>query len=473
MRALLISAAVFCLSASAQFQAGPPRKYDPDWVTLMRHPLPAWFDEAKLGIFVHWGLYSVPAYAPPTGELGKVDFSKWFTNNPYAEWYANTMKIAGSPTAQHHQQKYGPNFGYLDFIPQFNQAVAKWNPDQMAAAFHDAGARYVVLTTKHHDGFLLWPSKVRNPHRRQDQQGATRDITGELTKAVREKGMKMGLYYSGGLDWSFVPEPIVTMSDLMKRVPQSDEYAAYADAHWRELIDRYQPSVLWDDISYPKLGETARIFAEYYNRVPDGVINNRFNVPHFDFTTPEYSKYERIVEKKWESCRGLGFSFGYNQVEGPEHVIPAPELIRLLVDIVSKNGNLLLNVGPRADGSLPEIQLDRLRALGAWLRQNGEAIYATKPWIRPSAKTTDGIGVRFTQKGGSVFAILLDQPKGREAAIEGLFLPAGAKVTLLGGGDIPWKQDGHAARLILPASLPGSSAFAFRITPKPSLLVSE
>ena len=473
MRALLITTAALCLSASAQFQAGPPQKYDPEWVTLMRHPVPAWFDEAKLGIFVHWGLYSVPAYAPPTGELGKVDFSKWFTYNPYAEWYANTMKIAGSPTARHHQQNYGPNFGYLDFIPQFNQAVAKWNPDQMAAAFHDAGARYVVLTTKHHDGFLLWPSRVRNPQRRADQQGATRDITGELTKAVREKGMKMGLYYSGGLDWSFVPEPIVTMGDLMQRVPQSAEYAAYADAHWRELIGRYQPSVLWNDISYPRLGETARIFAEYYNRVPDGVVNNRFNVPHSDFTTPEYSKYERIVEKKWESCRGLGFSFGYNQVEGPEHVIPAPGLIRLLVDIVSKNGNLLLNVGPRPDGSIPEIQLDRLRALGAWLRQNGEAIYASKPWIRPSAKTTDGIGVRFTQKGGSVYAILLDQPKGRETAIEGLFLPAGAKVTLLGGGDIPWKQDGHAARLTLPASLPGSSAFAFRITPKPSLLVSE
>lgn len=473
MRRFLLLAAALCLPALAQFDFGPPRRYDPDWFVLMRHPVPAWFDEAKLGIFVHWGLYSVPAFAPPTGELGKVEPGKWFTFNPYAEWYANSLKIAGSPTALHHQKKYGAGFDYLDFIPQFNQAVAKWDPAQMAAAFRDAGARYVVLTTKHHDGFLLWPSKVPNPHRAPGQQGASRDITGELTKAVRDQGMKMGLYYSGGLDWSFVPEPIVTMGDLFKRVPQSAEYAAYADAHWRELIDRYQPSVLWDDISYPKAGETARIFAEYYNRVPDGVINNRFNVPHSDFTTPEYSRYDRIVDKKWESCRGLGFSFGYNQEEGPAQVIPAPELVRLLVDIVSKNGNLLLNVGPRPDGSIPEIQLERLRSLGAWLRQNGEAIYATKPWIRSSAKTSDGLGVRFTRKGDSVYAILMDRPKGSETTIQGLVLPPGAKVSLLGGGDISWKQDGTSARLALPASLPGDHAFAFRITPRPALLVQD
>jgi alpha-L-fucosidase len=473
MNRFLIPALCLSLAAQAQFPQGPPRKYDADWVTLARHPLPAWFADAKLGIFVHWGLYSVPAYAPPTGELGKVDFSKWFTNNPYAEWYANSMKIAGSPTAQHHRQKYGDQFGYLDFIPQFNQAVEKWDPAAMAAAFEEAGARYVVLTTKHHDGFTLWPSTVRNPHRDAGQQGSRRDITGELTRAVRARNMKMGLYYSGGLDWSFVAEPIVTMADLHRRIPQTAEYAAYADAQWRELIDRYQPSVLWDDIGYPKAGQTAQIFAEYYNRVPDGVINNRFQVPHIDFTTPEYSKYEKIVEKKWESCRGLGFSFGYNRVEGPEHVLSADALIGLLVDIVSKNGNLLLNVGPRADGSIPEIQLDRLRALGAWLRRNGEAIYATRPWIRPAAKTLSGTQVRFTQKGDSVYAILLDRPQGSEAAIDGLVLPEGAKVSLLGGGEIAWSQSGQLARLALPAALPGESAFAFRITPKPSLLVRE
>lgn len=465
--------ATLCLPAAAQFDFGPPKKYEADWTSLMRHRVPEWFEDAKLGIFVHWGLYSVPAWAPPSGEPGKVDPARWFTLNPYAEWYSNSMRIAGSPTAGHHAKTYGAAFGYFDFVPRFNEAVARWDPAPMAAAFRDAGARYVVLTTKHHDGFLLWPSKVRSPHLPPDRQAAARDIVGDLTSAVRAQGLKMGLYYSGGLDWSFVSEPIRTMGDLFQRVPQTEEYASYADAHWRELIDRYQPSVLWDDISYPKAGQTARIFAEYYNRVPDGVINNRFNVPHSDFTTPEYSRYDRIVEKKWESCRGLGFSFGFNQVEGPEHVLPAGELIRLLVDIVSKNGNLLLNVGPRPDGTIPEIQLDRLRALGAWLRQNGEAIYSTRPWIRPAAKTTDGIGVRFTRKGDTVYAILMDRPKGGDVAIEGLFLRDGAKVTLVGGGEIGWKQEPRAARLTLPAALPGDHAFALRITPRPALLVQE
>jgi len=129
-----------------------------------------------------------------------------------------------------------------------------------------------------------------------------------------------------------------------------------------------------------------------------------------DYTTPEYSKYDKITPKKWEACRGLGFSFGYNRAEGPEQVIAPDKLVALLVDIVSKNGNLLLDVGPEADGTIPPVQLSRLQALGSWLQQNGEAIYGTTPWARASGATADGTDIRFTRKGAVLYAILLGQP---------------------------------------------------------------
>ncbi|MBI3469839.1 MAG: alpha-L-fucosidase [Candidatus Solibacter usitatus] len=173
------------LTAAAQ-------NYEPTWESLRHHKVPEWFEDAKLGIFIHWGLYSVPAWATPSGELGKVAPDQWFKNNPYAEWYLNTLKIPDSPTRKHHTATYGESFQYLDFVPIFNREIQKWNPDAWAKLFQEASARYVVLTTKHHDGFTLWPSQVRNPHRRPDQQHASRDLVGELTKAVRAQNLKMG-----------------------------------------------------------------------------------------------------------------------------------------------------------------------------------------------------------------------------------------------------------------------------------------
>ncbi len=303
--------AFFALNAMSQIRDTPPAKYDPNWTSLERHPIPKWFEDAKLGIFIHWGLYSVPGWAPTLqGSPEELDWAqfgdltRWFKNNPYAEWYMNTMEIEDSPTYKHHLETYGANFGYLDFIPIFNREVRRWDPNQWAELFKEVGARYVVLTSKHHDGFTLWPSAVHNPHRRSDQQGSQRDIVGELTEAVRGQGLKMGLYYSGGLDWSFVGEPIRNSKDLLGHVPQSVEYARYVDAQWRELIERYKPSDLWNDISYPKDGDVIHLFADYYNQVPDGAVDDRFNVPHADYTTPEVTRYHKIVEKKWESCHG-------------------------------------------------------------------------------------------------------------------------------------------------------------------------
>jgi len=444
------------------------RKYEPNWDSIKQHRVPEWYEDAKLGIFIHWGLYSVPGWAPPTGELGKVDWSQWFKNNPYSEWYLNTLRIKDSPTWNYHVKTYGENFSYLDFVTIFNREVKKWNPNDWSKLFQEVGARYVVLTTKHHDGFTLWPSRVRNPHRKEDQQGTQRDLVGELTESVRARGMKMGLYYSGGLDWSFYEPPITRVEEVQSTVQQSDEFVTYVDAHWRELIDRYQPDILWNDISYPKKGDAKGIFAEYYNRFPDGVINNRWGVDFADITTPEYATYDEPTPKKWESCRGIGFSFGYNRAEGPEHMLSVDKLVDMFVDIVSKNGNLLLDVGPQADGTISQIQVERLQGLGQWLRVNGEAIFGTRPWVRAAGKTTNGTNIRFTQKGQSIYAILLEKPSGSSLTIPELLADEKTSIQLVGiEGNLKWSQDKKDLTISLPAVLPSSQAYSLKITPKP------
>jgi len=347
-------------------------RYLPTWDSVSRHQVPAWFHDAKLGIFIHWGLYSVPAWAPTTGELGKVvaeeGWEAWFSRNPYAEWYYNSIRIPGGVSQVYHTETYGEGASYDDFVPMFNEAVEHWDPAEWAALFRQVGARYVVLTTKHHDGFLLWPSDHPNPYK--DGYHAARDLVGQLTEAVRAEDVRMGLYYSGGVDWTFNGTVVKDIADLKKAVPQQPEYVAYADAHWNELIERYAPAILWNDIAYPTASDLPKLFADYYNAVPDGLVNNRFTQSfdfdpeaggltggkHFDFTTPEYASYDKITEPKWEATRGIGFSFGYNRNESIDVYLSVEELVRSFVDVVSKNGNLLLNVGPMADGTIPALQ---------------------------------------------------------------------------------------------------------------------
>ena len=467
-REFCVSLGGLAAAASGGAQMPEPGKFYPDWRSLENHKLPEWYNDAKLGIFIHWGLYSVPAWAPTSGELGKVPMNRWFYENAYAEWYLNSLRLKDTPTYEHHAATYGADFDYYRFAETFNRDVRKWHPEAWTSLFRKAHAQYVVLTTKHHDGFTLWPSKVPNPKRPGEKLCASRDLVGDLTNAVRAAGIKMGLYYSGGLDWTFTTKPIAQMADLFTTAPQSQEYAQYAEAHWRELIERYQPSVMWNDIGYPRLGHVQDVFATYYNSVREGVINNRFSVPWADFTTPEYAKYNQITEKKWESCRGLGFSFGYNQAEGPEQVIASDKLIELLTDIVSKNGNLLLNVGPKSDGSISEIQTDRLNALGEWLDVNGEGIVATRPWVRPSASSPESGEIRFTKKGDTVYAFLFQRPKGGEMKIPHVIASEGMQVRVVGTGEsLRFQQRGVDLLVQAPSRLPGQYAVALKMTPSP------
>ena len=455
----------FLVSPCLQGQAQAPSHYEASLESLNKHPLPQWYGDAKLGIFIHWGLYSVPGWAPlihPEHDFTSPDY---ITHNPYAEWYLNSMRLDGAPTQAYHREHYGADYDYYNFAPVFDREIQKWNPDVWAKIFHDAGAKYVVLTTKHHDGFTLWPSSTPNPKLPADRQHASRDIVGELTTAVRDQGLRMGLYYSGGYDWTFVPGPIRIPADYEAVKPQSEAYGKYADAHVRELIQRYHPAVLWNDIDYPKSGHPLEIMAEYYNAVPDGVIDDRFGVKHSDFTSPEYQTLDKISLTKWEECRGLGRSFGYNRAEGEAETIAPADLIHLLVDIVSKNGNLLLDVGPEADGTIPDVQMDRLRVLGAWLQRNGEAIYGTHPWKRAVGETADGISVRFTEKGSTVYATLLSQPKTTTVTFKSLSPKAGSQINLLGeSGSLVWSQQGDDITVKLPSTLPGRYAYVLKIT---------
>ena len=333
----------------------------------------------------------------------------------------------------------------------------------MAKMFYDVGAKYVVLTTKHHDGFTLWPSSTANPKLPSDRQHATRDLVGELTASVNKQGLRMGLYYSGGYDWTFVPGPIRVAADYQAVKPQTDAYGKYADAHMRELIQRYHPAVLWNDIDYPKSGHPLDIMAEYYNAVPDGVIDDRFGVKHSDFQSPEYETLDKISPTKWEECRGLGRSFGYNRAEGEGETIAPADLIYLLVDIVSKNGNLLLDVGPEANGTIPPVQLTRLQALGAWLHQNGEAIYGTHPWERATGETSEGLHLRFTQKDSAVYATILGQPKSATITIKSFTPKPGTQIFLLGEPKpLVRSQESDAVRITLPATLPGKYAYVLK-----------
>lgn len=481
-----------------------PKKRSKKKAGLPGHRVPAWFEDAKLGIFIHWGLYSVPAFAP-TLEPGQAmpDLLRAAPRElgarlPYAEWYANALRIPGSPTARHHAATYG-DAPYEDFRVPFEAGLADWDPDAWAERFAATGAGYVVLVTKHHDGYLLWPSEVRNDRR--PGWHSPRDLVGELADAVRARGLRFGVYYSTGLDWTWDDTPIREPLDMFAAVPRDPAYAAYVDAHLRELVERYRPSVVWSDIASPP-GFDLRSFAvDYLARVPDGTLNDRWQHPPplvdrpraravlnaavgallprlpagpiepgfhplADFRTPEYSSPGHARTEKWESTRGMGAAFGFNRNEPDDRLIAPDALVRDLVDVVAKNGNLLLNVGPDGTGALQPREVERLRALGTWMDASGEALVGTRPWIRAEGRTREGIDVRFTQAGGAVHAVLLDvPPTGSDVTIEGLGLLDGRAVELLGHGEVAAERRGDDLVVRWPdAEVPGPAP-ALRIGP--------
>ena len=433
---------------------------------MIERPLPTWYDDAKFGIFVHWTAAAIPAFAPMN--VGH-DWFRSMGTSPYVEWYQNSLSIEGSPVHRFHHERYGDQ-PYDVFVEQFLDGIPHVDFDAWAELFEQAGAQYVVLVTKHHDGVALWPSAHRNPFKARWQ--SERDVVGDLAIAVRRRGMRFGTYYSGGLDWTFGGLPMHDFVGMMKAIPQSPEYLAYANAHWRELVERYEPCVMWNDIGYPQAADLEGLFAEYFERVPDGVVNNRWDFMrqtsgdiHTDFITPEYSTDADPSGRKWESTRGLGSSFGYNREEDDSTYLSVDELVRMVVDVAAHGGNVLLNIGPCGDGTIPLVQAERVLGLGWWLRTNGEAIYGTRPWQVADATTPDGLDVRYTCRGRDVYATVLGTPESTVLLPE-VTAGDGATVELLGqSGSLEWRPtpDGNGIVVELPLRPPTGPAVTFKV----------
>ena len=481
-------------------------RYEPTASSLNTHPLPAWFDDAKFGIFIHWGLFSIPGFAPNGSfeHVLRTDYDRAMLVHPYAEDYWNAIKDPSTPSAAFHRAHYG-SMPYQGFKPLFEQRLRRWDPEAWARIFDEAGARYVVLVAKYHDGFCLWPTGVPNIH--EQEWFSTRDLVGELASAVRARGLRFGVYYSGGVDWTFRPRISRTLGDYGFSTPGGD-YPAYADRQVRELIARYDPDILWNDISWPTNGESLfRLFADYYSTEPHGVVNDRWSeatiaglvmrlkparvlfdalmkqafiakpdlldeigqqqVPHSDFVTPEYTQFKEIHPKKWEMTRGIGHSFGYNRNERDEDYASSESLLTSFIDAVAKNGNLLLNVGPRGDDmQVPPEQLTRLAAIGRWLRTNGRAIYGTRPWTRADTTTASNEPVRFTRRGDRLFAIVIGRPTGSAITLKNVAL-AGDGRLLVDGSSVGITVGAGSTVLTFAHPLDGAFAPAIEIGPLP------
>ncbi|HTO21070.1 MAG TPA: alpha-L-fucosidase [Spirochaetia bacterium] len=481
------------------------------WESLAERPVPPWYSDAKLGILLCWGPFSVPAWAPPVGDPVRLAADQgWdylFSHDPRAEWYANGIEIAGSPTQRHHRSAWGRMTRYDSFIRTFRQGLRDWDPAALVATLLDSGARYVVATAKHHDGFTSWPARRRNPRRRGWQ--STHDIVGSLAEATRAAGLRFGVYYSTGMDWTFGGTPIRNLPDILGAIPRTRTYAAYVDAHWRELISRYSPSILWSDVGCPASQDVLGLLSDYYEAIPDGLVNDRFGQPdaedgsgllgmvaaalrrippfrgrhhahargmhparHADFHTVDGEAIPALDDgRPWECVRSLGCSGGFSSEEKEDQTLPVAALVRLLCDVASRGGNLMLTVGPRADGTIAPLHAQRLRGLGEWLKLNGEAIFGSRPWMdAPVTATEDDIEIRYTMRGMTTYAILMGTPAGRTIVLPSLRLLPYAGVRVLGSlGFASWYQEGKDIHIRLSEPLRESPAHVVTITPNPRL----
>ncbi len=340
--------------------------YAPSWQSLDARPTPEWFRDAKFGIFIHWGVYSVPAWGAP---------------KQYAEWYWHNMsdKKPDNVWWQFHQTNYGPNFDYKDFAPMFRAEL--FDPDQWADIFARSGAKYIVPTSKHHEGFCMWPNEQATRAFGRPWNAAVigpkRDLLGDLGDAVRKRGLKYGFYYSL-YEW---------YNPLWLK-----DHKAYAIEHmhpqFKEVVTRYKPAIIFSDGEWDMPSsdwKTEELLAWLFNESPckdEVVVNDRWGKDcrhkHGGYYTTEYGAGLADDTHPWEESRGMAYSYGYNRAETIDDYKSSRELIMVLCDLVSRGGNFLLDIGPTSDGRIPVIMQQRLIEIGDWLKVNGEAIYGTR-----------------------------------------------------------------------------------------------
>jgi alpha-L-fucosidase len=458
--------------------------YHASWESLQTYKVPRWYLDAKFGIFIHWGVFSVSAYD---------------------DWYARNMYLQDSPVFKHHVETYGPQseFGYKDFIPMFR--AEKFNADQWAELFKKAGAKYVVPVAEHHDGFPMYDCSFTEWNA--VKMGPKRDIVGELAAAIRRQGMHFGAsshraehwwFYDGGMKFdSDVRDPRYAGLYGPAQPEKSQLDKAFLDdwlARTAEIVDKYQPEIVWFDwwIEQPAFKPYLQKFAAYYyNRAAQwkrGVVINYKNEAY-----PERAAVLDLERGQLTSIRPLVWQTDTSVSKNSWFYKKDPDyksvgsLVGDLVDIVSKNGVLLLNIGPKADGTIPPQEENILLEIGQWLAVNGEAIYGTRPWqvfgegptavVGGSFKDTarrpfTGEDIRFTARGETLYAIALAWPENGRLTVKSL--AAGSpltkreikKVELLGSkAKLNWTRNADGLTIQLPTQKPCQYAFAFKISP--------
>ena len=466
--------------------------YQPTWDSLAAHGIPEWFRSAKFGIYTHWGVYSVPACGPN------------------ATWYAYNMYRGGTEQHRHHVQVYGgpEKFGYKDFIPRFTGE--KFDPDAWADLFQRAGARFAGPVGEHHDGFCMW--NTRHSEWNASRMGPHRDVVGELAQAVRSRGLKYMVALHHAENWWFFPHwrKEFDTSDaryeglygephnpngptgtgwFFDQDPPSRKFLETWKAKTLEVIDNYHPDMLWFDFGLGAVPERYRqaVLAHYYNQEarwgrPVVVTYKGHDLPpNVAVVDLELGREGDLTYHQWitDSTVDDGQGWGYLKDTGYKTVT---NLVHYLVDNVSKNGHLLLNVGPRPDGAIPEQAVDILEGIGRWLEVNGEAVYGTTPWVvagegptrlaksgpfnedvKPQYTPQD---IRYTTKDDTLYAICLGWP-GESATLGSLKVLRDGEVesmTLL-GADAPlqWNLDAGGLTVRMPPCRPCEHAYVFKI----------
>ncbi len=463
---------VLCVTqASAQYQ--------PTWESLDTRPVPQWYNNARFGIFIHWGVYSVPAYC---------------AKGNYSEWYQNTLTGGDSATTQYHRKKFGDRT-YYDLAKDFKAEL--FNPDEWAKLFEQSGAKYIVLTSKHHDGYALWPSKEASRDRgfawNAAEVGPHRDLLGDLFKAVRKTSVHAGMYYSL-YEW-YNP---IWLSDRSKYVTE------HMWPQMKELVNTYQPDVIFTDGEWDAPAETWKsqeFLAWLYNESPvkDRVVTydrwgSGIRFKHGAVYTPEYQPDLDVEGHAWEESRGMGFSYGYNRDEDAWDYNSSQSLVLQLIDKASRGGNFLLDIGPDEHGKIPPVMQERLLQIGDWLKINGEAIYGTERW-KQVAQWSEGRRDYTSKSGDMLLKITLDPdpgfavkevfftynavkndlyiilpkyPGNKKVILKNMTIPAGKEMTFLSTKEkLTWKQSGADVEIELPEFNPekikNTAAYAIKI----------
>ncbi len=471
---------ILCLALLACVgQLSAQTRYQPTWESLQRYDLPDWIKDAKFGIFIHWGVYSVPGFD--------------------SEWYPRNMYDTAHKVFKHHVATYGPHhtFGYKDFIPQFR--AEKFNATEWVDLFKKAGAKYVVPVAEHHDGFAMYKTALSRWNAY--EMGPKRDVVGEIAAAAKKAGLVFGLSSHRIEHWWFFNHGRAFHSDVIDPKYQ-DLYGPAREENetmspefmndWLmrniELIDKYQPQLFWFDwwIEQPALEPYRKSFASYYyNKGLEwnkGVVINYKNESYRGKSAMldiERGKLTDIRKETWQTDDAIGYnSWGYtnsNTFKSDKY------LINNLIDIVSKNGVLLLNIGPKPDGTITEEEKKMLLAVGDWLNVNGDAIYGSRPWKIFGEGPTRVAGgsfsddkdkpftaedIRYTTKGDRLFAIALDHPV-KPVLMKSLAGQTIQSIEMMGSTEkISWKQTKDGLLIQPSANYPAKHAVVYSINLK-------